>query len=98
VFARTVAEAQEYATAFSAAGLATACVHAGTPEDERAHALAQFRSGRVRLLSNVYVMTEAWICRRPRFASWLVRSDRSAAISRWSGEYFDRRSARPRRR
>jgi len=58
VFARTVAEAQEYATAFSAAGLATACVHAGTPEDERAHALAQFRSGRVRLLSNVYVMTE----------------------------------------
>ena len=58
MFARTVAEAQEYATAFSAAGIATACVHAGTPEDERAHALAQFRSGRVRLLSNVYVMTE----------------------------------------
>lgn len=58
VFARTVVEAQEYATAFSAAGIATACVHAGTPEDERAPALAQFRSGRVRLLSNVYVLTE----------------------------------------
>ena len=58
LFARTVAEAQEYAARFTAAGVATACVHAGTPDDERAHALCEFRSGRVRVLSNVYVMTE----------------------------------------
>jgi superfamily II DNA or RNA helicase len=58
LFARTVAEAHEYAARFSAAGVATSCIHAGTPEDERAHALREFRSGLVRLLSNVYVMTE----------------------------------------
>ena len=58
LFARTVAEAQEYAARFTAAGVATACVHAGTPDDERAHAVAEFRKGRVRVLSNVYVMTE----------------------------------------
>ena len=58
LFARSVDEAQRYADEFTRSGVRTACVHAGTGADDRAAALAGFRDGTVRMLSNVYVMTE----------------------------------------
>ena len=58
LFATTVEEAQAYAEDFSAAGIRSVCVHAQTPADERAQAIALFRDGVVRVLTNVYVFTE----------------------------------------
>ena len=58
LFARTVEEATEYARAFTASGVRSVCIHAGTTADERAIALTAFRDGHVRILCNVYVFTE----------------------------------------
>lgn len=58
LFAKSVEEAQRYADEFTAAGIRTACIHAKTKADDRSTALAGFRSGHVRMLSNVYVFTE----------------------------------------
>jgi DNA repair protein RadD len=58
LFARTVDEAQTYAGRFTAAGVRAECVHASTPPKERSSALELFRRGVVRVLTNVYVMTE----------------------------------------
>jgi superfamily II DNA or RNA helicase len=58
LFASTVEEASRYAEQFSVAGIRAVCVHAQTPPDERAQALARFREGAVRVLTNCYVFTE----------------------------------------
>ena len=58
LFAKSVEEAQRYASEFTAAGVRTVCVHAKMSDDERAAAVAAFRAGTVRVLSNVYIFTE----------------------------------------
>jgi superfamily II DNA or RNA helicase len=58
LFARSVNRALEYADEFSAAGIRAKCIHAGTPQDERLETLAGFRAGDVRVITNIYVMTE----------------------------------------
>ncbi len=58
LFAKSVEEAQKFAAEFTAAGIRTVCVHAKTPDLERAAAVAAFKAGTVRVLSNVYVFTE----------------------------------------
>ncbi|HEY6037041.1 MAG TPA: DEAD/DEAH box helicase [Kofleriaceae bacterium] len=58
LFARSVEEAETYAREFTEAGIRTVAVHADTKADDRAAALAGFRSGHVRMLANVYVFTE----------------------------------------
>lgn len=58
MFASTVEEAQSYAEALCSAGVTARCVHAKTPADERAAMLEGFRRGNVRVLTNVYVLTE----------------------------------------
>ena len=58
VFARTVEEAQRYAAEFTALGTRAECVTATTPPADREAALELFRRGVVRVLTNVYVLTE----------------------------------------
>jgi superfamily II DNA or RNA helicase len=58
LFARSVNRALEYAEEFSSAGVKSRCIHAGTPQDERLETLAGFRAGDVRVITNIYVMTE----------------------------------------
>lgn len=58
LFARNVAEAQEYADAFTAAGIRSACIHGNTRSIERATTLDLFKRGIVRMLCNVYIFTE----------------------------------------
>jgi superfamily II DNA or RNA helicase len=58
LFARSVEEAKRYAVEFTSSGIRAACIHGGTPADERAATLDGFRSGIVRMISNVYVCTE----------------------------------------
>ncbi len=58
LFAKSVEEAQRYAAEFSAAGVRSVAIHAKTSQIERCAAIALFREGTVRILSNVYVFTE----------------------------------------
>ena len=58
LFARTVEEAARYAAALQAAGTRAECVTAQTPPADRGAALTLFRRGVVRVLCNVYVLTE----------------------------------------
>ena len=58
VFARSVEEARTMAADFNAAGVRAECVTATTPADDRDAALELFRRGVVRVLTNVYVLTE----------------------------------------
>jgi DNA repair protein RadD len=58
LFAPTVSEAEEYARQFSAVGIPSVCVHAKTADDQRSAAIAMFRTGRVKMLMNVFVFTE----------------------------------------
>ncbi|MEK0430306.1 MAG: hypothetical protein RL139_110 [Gemmatimonadota bacterium] len=58
LFAKSVDESQRYADQFTAAGIRTVCIHAGTKPDERAVAIELFRQGVVRILANVYIFTE----------------------------------------
>ncbi len=57
-FAPDVKKAHEWAAEFNAAGIMSACIEGNTPDDERAELLERFRSGRIRVLWNVYVLTE----------------------------------------
>src|SRR5208337_4534094 len=43
---------------FAAAGVSSACIHANSGDDFRRATLDGFRAGRVRVLCNVYVLTE----------------------------------------
>lgn len=58
LFASTVEEAQTYAERLVEAGVTARCVHAKTPADERAAMIDGYRNGRVKVLTNVMVLTE----------------------------------------
>jgi superfamily II DNA or RNA helicase len=58
VFARSVEEARRYATMLGERGVRAECVTATTSAADREAALTLFRRGVVRVLTNVYVMTE----------------------------------------
>ena len=58
LFARNVEEARRYAGEFAARGVRAECVTGDTPDADRDAALQLFRRGVVRVLCNVYVMTE----------------------------------------
>lgn len=54
----TIADARDAAARFVAAGIPAACVDAETPTDQRDAALADFARGELRILTNVYALTE----------------------------------------
>lgn len=58
LFARSVSEAESYAATFNARGVRAAVIEANTPKAEREASLEAFRQGAVRVLCNVYVLTE----------------------------------------
>jgi superfamily II DNA or RNA helicase len=58
LFARSVEEAQQYATRLTAEGVRAECVTATTSPADRDAALELFRRGVVRILTNVFVLTE----------------------------------------
>jgi superfamily II DNA or RNA helicase len=57
-FAPDVKRAHQYARDFLDAGISSAALDADTPDDERKRLLADFRAGHIRVLWNVYVLTE----------------------------------------
>jgi DNA repair protein RadD len=57
-FAGSVPLAAEYAARFTAAGIPSALVDADTPKLQRKATLKAFREGRIKVLWNVYVLTE----------------------------------------
>lgn len=57
-FAPTVEQAHQWARDFCDAGIPSACVEGNTSADERASLLDRFRAGELRVLWNVYVLTE----------------------------------------
>lgn len=62
VFAPSVALALAYQAEFEAAGIPANIVHGGMSAEGRADNLAAFASGLVRVLINVFVLTEGWDC------------------------------------
>lgn len=62
VFAPHVKAAREFADQFRARGIDAACVFGDTPGDERADTLARLASGSLRVVINVYVLTEGFDC------------------------------------
>lgn len=60
VFTPTVAQAEEHAATFIAAGVPAACVSAGTPLEDRRLILRAFAEGRIRVLCNCAVLTEGY--------------------------------------
>ncbi len=60
VFCSTVAHAAHVAEAFNAAGIAAGLIHGDLPGEERRALLSAFASGRVRVITNVAVLTEGW--------------------------------------
>jgi DNA repair protein RadD len=58
LYARTVDEAETFAREFTASGVRTGCITATTRKDDRDLILHLFADGIIRLLSNVYVLTE----------------------------------------
>lgn len=62
VFAPTVEEAERFAADFVSHGIKAWAIHDGLAGDERDRRLADFASGKVRVLTNVYILTEGWDC------------------------------------
>jgi hypothetical protein len=60
VFCSTVAHAAHVAEAFNAAGIPAALIHGDLPGAERRSILASYESGRIRVITNVAVLTEGW--------------------------------------
>lgn len=58
LFCGRVAIANELASRFRGLGVIAKTIEADTPKRERDESLAQFRSGRVKVLTNVYALTE----------------------------------------
>lgn len=58
LFAKSVEEAHKYAASFNAAGVRAECVTGVTGNADREASLNLFRRGVVRVLTNVYVLTE----------------------------------------
>jgi superfamily II DNA or RNA helicase len=57
-FASSVVQATELAARFNAAGIPSGVIEAGTPARERDELLEQFRAGALKVLWNVYCLTE----------------------------------------
>jgi superfamily II DNA or RNA helicase len=62
VFAATIDHACKFVAEFKMSGIDAALVHGGLAPDVRARALESFTSGRVRVLVNVFVLTEGFDC------------------------------------
>lgn len=62
VFASTVEQARTFCAQFIMAGIDARIVHGGLSSDERERNLAMFASGQIRVLINVFVLTEGWDC------------------------------------
>lgn len=60
VFARSVELADEYTDQFKMRGVAAACIHGEMPWGERSLYLDAFRRGSIRVLVNVFVLTEGF--------------------------------------
>lgn len=60
VFGQDIAHARELAERFTVAGFPAACVDGRLASGERAARLADFRAGRLVVLTNVFVLTEGW--------------------------------------
>ena len=58
VYLRSVESAENTAAQFAAAGVSAACIHATSGDDFRRKTLDDYRAGRCRVLTNVYVLTE----------------------------------------
>lgn len=59
-FCATVAQAHALSAAFVAAGVPAACVEGETATDLRADVLARYAAGHLRVVTNVYVLTEGY--------------------------------------
>lgn len=57
-FAPSVTIAHKWAAEFNAAGSPSACIEGNTADDERRRILDDFRAGKLRVLWNVFVLTE----------------------------------------
>lgn len=62
VFASNVEEATVFAEQFNARGIVASVIHGKTPTKERDKTLAAFAAGSIRVLVNVFVLTEGWDC------------------------------------
>jgi superfamily II DNA or RNA helicase len=62
VFASNVAEATAFLLQFRGKGIDAELVHGAMPSEKRDAALEAFSSGRVRVIVNVFVLTEGWDC------------------------------------
>jgi DNA repair protein RadD len=62
VYCATVEHAEQTGAEFAAAGIDVAVIEGGTHERDRDRALARFAAGELRVLINVYVLTEGWDC------------------------------------
>ncbi len=60
VFCADVAAAKDTAARFMQRGIAAACVEGAMPAGERARAIEAFKAGRLRVLVNVFVLTEGF--------------------------------------
>lgn len=79
VFCQSVAHAREVAESFTEAGFPAACVDGTMRTDDRDRALRAFRDGELRVLTNVFVLTEGWDCPETETCI-LARSVGSAAM------------------
>ena len=59
-FCSTVAHAAHVAEAFNAAGIPAALVHGDLSSEQRRKILAAFAGGKIRVITNVAVLTEGW--------------------------------------
>lgn len=62
IFARSIEHASGIAEHFRANGIAAKTVSAETPADERDATLAAFADGSIRVVCNVFCLTEGWDC------------------------------------
>jgi superfamily II DNA or RNA helicase len=62
LFAATVGEAEEYARQLTARGVPAASVDGSMPSRRRDDVLARFARRELRVVTNVYVLTEGWDC------------------------------------
>lgn len=58
VYTANVKEAKEVSASFNKAGVPAAAVHGGLPKEQRDRILELFKGGRLKILCNVYVLTE----------------------------------------
>jgi len=62
-FTSTVKQAEDLAEAFRLAGIPARCVDGNMDSTDRASTLADFRAGKLQVLTNVMVLTEGFDCR-----------------------------------